>query len=328
LSLTRAAGGPLRRLAGRALTAALVVLGAMALLVALTALVPGEPARVLLGPQATPELSQRFIAQMGLDQPPHVRLWRFMRAALAGDLGADVVSGRPVSSLIREALPYTLALAAASLALSAAAGLPLGIYAATHRGSWIDHALAALSVAFIAVPGFVVAIALLLVFSIWLDWLPVLGASRSGALADEAKRLILPALAIAVGWTGYVARLARAAMLETIAAPHIRTIRAFGLPERLVVYKYALKEAAPPMVALLGLAIGRVLGSAVFVEVVFARPGLGRLLYEAIAARNFPVVQGAVLVTVVIVALANLLVDLAATAIDPRLRDNPAEGRA
>jgi peptide/nickel transport system permease protein len=315
-----------RFVANRLVTTVLIVFCAMLLLVALSAIVPGDPASALLGPQATPELRAQFVRDMGLDQPIHVRLWRFFAAALTGNLGVDVISGRPVLTLIREVLPYTLILTFASLALSVAVGVPLGIYAATHRGSWMDNALAFVSVAFIAMPSFVVAIFLLLVFAIWLDWLPVLGASRTGDFWDEFKRMILPTLAIAAGWTGYFARLMRSSMLEVLAEPHVRTMRAFGVSERLVVYKYALKNACIPAVALLGFGIGRVLGNAVFIEVVFARPGIGRLIYEAISTRNYPVVQGAVLVIVVLVVTVNLIVDLSYSAIDPRIRRQPAPG--
>ncbi len=313
-----------RYLASRLVTTVLIVFGAMLMLFALTTLVPGDPARTLLGPQATPELAQRFIAAMGLDQPVHIRLWRFFSALATGDLGVDVVSGRPVWTMIRDVLPYTLILTFASLAVAVAAGVPLGIYAATHRGSWMDSGLAFISVAFIAMPSFVVAIFLLLIFAIWLDWLPVLGASRSGEFWDEFKRMILPTAAIAIGWAGYFARLMRSSMLEVMGEPYIRTARAYGIAERLVTYKYALKNACIPAIALLGFGIGRVLGNAVFIEVVFARPGIGRLIYEGISTRNYPVVQGAVLVMVVLVVLVNLAVDLSYSAIDPRIRRDGA----
>lgn len=313
-----------RYAASRLVTTALIIFGAMLLLFALTTIVPGDPARTLLGPQATPELARRFIAEMGLDQPVHVRLSRFFTALATGNLGVDVVSGRPVWGMIREVLPYTLILTFASLTLALLIGAPLGIYAATHRGSVADSVLAFLSVAFIAMPSFVVAIFLLLVFAIWLDWLPVLGASRTGEFWDEFKRMILPTAAIAIGWIGYFARLMRTSLLEVMSEPYIRTSRAYGVPERLVTYKYALKNACIPMIALLGFGIGRVLGNAVFIEVVFARPGIGRLIYEGIATRNYPVVQGAVFVMVVLVVLVNLIIDLSYSAIDPRMRRETA----
>ncbi len=310
----------MRYFVSRLITTALIVAGAMLLLFTLSAIVPGDPATTLLGPQATPELSKRFIAEMGLDQPLPTRLWRFFSHLATGDLGVDVISGRPVASLIGEVLPYTLILTFAAIGLAVLIGVPLGIFAATHRGSLADNVLAFVSVAFIAVPSFVIGIFLLLIFSIWLDWLPVLGASRSGALGDEIKRMILPTTALALGWIGFIARLVRTSMLEVMGEPYIRTSRAYGLSERLVTYKYALKNACIPTLTILGMGIGRLLGGAVLVEIVFARPGLGRLIYNAISERNYPVVQGAVLVVVVLFVVVNLIVDLSYSAIDPRIR--------
>ena len=307
-------------LASRLVTALLIVFGAMLLLFTLSSIVPGDPATALLGTQATPELSRQFIREMGLDQPLHIRLWRFFSSVLQGNLGKDVVTGRTVVSMVAAALPYTLILTFSAIGLAVITGMPLGIYAATHRGSTMDNVLAFASVAFIAVPGFVLAIFLLLIFSVWLDWLPVLGASRTGDLADEFKRMILPTVALALTWVGFIARLVRASMLEVMGENYIRTSRAYGLSERLVTYKYALKNACIPTLAILGLGIGRLLSQGVFIEIVFSRPGLGRLIYGAISDRNYPVVQGAVLVTVIGFVFINLIVDLSYSAIDPRIR--------
>ena len=291
----------------------------MALLFLLTVLVPGDPASALLGPEASPEAARRFIAEMGLDQPVPVRFGRFLAHLAEGDLGTDILSGRRVASVVGAVLPYTLVLTATSMLLSIVLGVPLGIYAALHPGSVADHALAGVSVALIAIPGFVVAILLLLVFSVWLDWLPVLGAGDANDAADQARRLILPTLALAAGWVGFLARLVRTAMLEVLAEPYIRTARAFGLPRRAVL-KYALKNALTAPLAVLGLGVGRLLGGAVLIEIVFSRPGLGRLVLDAVNARNYPVLQGAVLAVVVLFVLTNLVVDLLFLAIDPRLR--------
>ena len=310
----------MRYAAGRLLTTALTVLGAMLLLFALTVLVPGDPAAILLGPQASPEAAARFIHEMGLDQPVHVRFLRFFANLLQGDLGTDVVSGRRVIDSVMAVLPYTVILTFTSIFLSMLVGIPLGAYAATRPGSLADNLLAGLSVAFIAIPSFVVAILLLLVFSVWLDWLPVLGTGRAGDLADQARRLILPTTALSIGWVGFIARLVRTSMLEVLNEPYIRTSRAYGLPTTTIVYKYALKNAFIPPLAILGLGVGRLLGGAVLVEIVFARPGLGRLVLDAINARNFPVLQGAVLVVVVLFVLTNLAVDLLYAALDPRMR--------
>lgn len=292
----------------------------MLLLFALAALVPGDPAAVLLGPQASAEAAQRFVAEMGLDQPVHLRLLHFVGRVAVGDLGTDVLSGRRVAALIGAVLPYTIVLTLAAIGLAVLLGVPLGVFAATRPGSPVDTLLAVVSVAFIALPGFVVAIGLLLVFSIWLDWLPVLGAGDPASLADQARRLVLPTIALALGWIGFIARLVRAGMLDVLAEPHIRTLRAHGVSERRITHRFALKNACIPVIAILGLGIGRLLGGAVLIEIVFARPGLGRLLYDAILSRNYPVVQGAVLVVVVLFVMVNLLVDLSYALIDPRIR--------
>ena len=307
-------------LLNRLITTLLIVLGAMLLLFLLTALVPGDPATALLGPQATPEYAHRFIVEMGLDQPWYRRLFTYLGHVATGDFGTDVISGRKVTSIVGAVLPYTFILTFAAIGLAVVTGVPLGCYAATHRGGAIDHALAFVSVAFIAIPSFVIAIFLLLIFSTGLDWLPVLGAGDSGDLLDQAERLILPTVALSVGWVGFIARLVRGSMLEVLNEPFIRTSRAYGLSTRQVIYKYALKNACIPVLAVLGLGVGRLLGGAVLVEIVFARPGLGRLILDAIATRDFPVLQGAVLVVVFIFVVANLLVDLSFSAIDPRMR--------
>ena len=310
----------MRYAAGRLLTTALTVLGAMLLLFAMTVLVPGDPAAILLGPQASPEYAARFVAEMGLDQPVPVRFLRFFGHLLVGDLGTDVLNGRPVAATVGAVLPYTVVLTFASILLAMVVGVPLGAFAATRPGSVADHLLATVSVAFIAVPSFVVAILLLLVFSVWLDWLPVLGTGREGDWGDQAVRLVLPTVALSVGWVGFIARLVRTSMLEVLSEPYIRTVRAYGLPGWQVIFKYALKNAFIPALAILGLGVGRLLGGAVLVEIVFARPGLGRLVLDAINARNYPVLQGAVLVVVVLFVGTNLVVDLLYAALDPRMR--------
>jgi peptide/nickel transport system permease protein len=313
-------GETARYVASRLVTTVLIVFGAMLLLFTLSAVVPGDPASALLGPQATPEYAQRFIREMGLDQPLHVRLWTFFSNVLTGNLGVDVITGRSVTGIIAGVIPYTIILTFSAIGLAVLTGVPLGCFAATHRGSLADHLLAATSVAFIAIPSFVVAIMLLIVFSTWLPWFPVLGTGQADDFGDQARRLVLPTLALSLGWIGFIARLVRTSMLEVMGEPYIRTARAYGLPERLVVYKYALKNACIPTLAVLGLGIGRLLGGAVLVEIVFARPGLGRLVFDAITTRNYPVLQGAVLVVVVLFVVTNLLVDLSYSAIDPRIR--------
>jgi peptide/nickel transport system permease protein len=309
-----------RYFASRFVTTVLIVFGAMLLLFTLSAIVPGDPASALLGPQATPEYRAQFIREMGLDRPFHKRLLVFFGNLLTGNLGTDVLSGKPVWGIISSVLPFTFILTFAAIGFAVLLGVPLGCFAAVRRGSVFDHILAFISVTFIAIPSFVIAIFLLLIFSIWLDWLPVLGEGKSGDWLDQARRLILPTLALSLGWIGFIARLVRTSMLEVMGENYIRTSRAYGLSEHLVTYKYALKNACIPTIAILGMGVGRLLGGAVLVEIVFSRPGLGRLIFDAIATRNYPVLQGAVFVVVLIFVITNLLVDLSYSAIDPRIR--------
>ena len=217
-----------------------------------------------------------------------------------------------VAAIILGAMPHTLALTALGLGWSVALGIVLGCFSATHRGSWLDRAIGVVSVSAIAVPSFVVALYSLLVFAVAPRWLPAIGAGEAGDLGDQLRHLVLPAFAIGLGWVGYIARLVRASMLEVMGENYIRTARAFGLPERRIVYRYALTVAILPTVALLGVGIGNLLSGAVFAEIVFARPGIGKLIYDSVLNRNYPVVMGAVLVTTMLYVLATLIADLLA----------------
>jgi peptide/nickel transport system permease protein len=302
--------------------AGLIVLVAMIMLFGMIYLVPGDPASIALGPRATPEMKAALSARMGLDQPIPVQLLNFISGVVTGNLGVDVWSNRSVAAIILEALPHTLALTALGLGWSVTLGIVLGCFSATHRGSWIDRAIGVVSVSAIAVPSFVVALYSLIVFAVMLKWLPAIGAGQAGDVGDQLRHLILPAFAIGIGWVGYIARLVRASMLEVMGDNFIRTARAFGLPERRVVYRYALTVAILPTVALLGVGIGNLLSGAVFAEIVFARPGIGKLIYDSVLNRNYPVVMGAVLVTTILYVVATLIADLLAALLDPRVRAN------
>lgn len=300
--------------------AAAIVSVAMALLFCMIYLIPGDPAAVALGPRATEAMREALRVKMGLDQPVWIQFMNFFTGAWTGDLGRGVLSNRPVLTVVLEQLPHTLALIAGGIGWSVALGIPLGCWAAVNRGSLADRLVGVLSVAVIAVPSFVVAIYALLIFAVTLRWLPAIGAGDSGDIGDRLTHLILPSLAVGIGWVGYIARMVRASMLEVLEAPHIRTARAFGLPPGTIAYRYALSIAILPTVTLLGVGIGQMLSSAVFAEIVFARPGVGKLVYDAILTRNFPVVTGGVMITTIIFVLLNLVADLIVGALDPRVR--------
>jgi ABC-type dipeptide/oligopeptide/nickel transport system permease component len=284
-------------------------------------LVPGDPASVALGPRASPALKAALVERMGLDQPVAVQIWRFFRNALTGNLGYDVWSNRPVTTLILEAFPLTLFLGAVSMAWALALGIALGCLAVVFRDTWWDRVLGILSVSFISMPSFVIAIYSLLIFSVWLGWLPAIGAGHPGDIGSQIKAVILPAFAIGITWVGYLARLVRASMLEVMEAPHIRTARAFGLSEPRIVLTYALRIAIVPTIAIVAVGFGSILSSAVFVETVFSRPGIGTLMTTAVAKRNFPVVMGTVLFMTAFYLMAVTLADLLMARLDPRVRD-------
>jgi peptide/nickel transport system permease protein len=305
----------------------LVLVGSITLLCSLTLIVRGDPATILLGPRATPEAIALFRQQMGLDLPLYERVFVFFANALRGDLGTDVITSRSVSTMVMAALPNTMLLAVSAIGLAVAIGIPIGSYAAVRPGSIADQVLAVLSVSLVATPSYVVAILLLYFFSVRLGWFPVLGAGDPGNILDQLHHLVLPAVALAVGWIGYIARLVRSSLLEVLGEPFIRTARAYGQPEWRVVMKYGLKLACIPTVAILGVGIGELMGGAVFVEIIFNRPGLGSLIFDAIGDRNYPVVQGAILVVVAIFVLANLLVDFLYALLDPRIRENIGRAR-
>ena len=209
-------------------------------------LVPGDPASVALGPRATPALKAMLTERMGLDQPVLVQVGRFFGNVLRGDLGVDVWSKRPVWDQIVEAFPHTMILGVVALGWALTLGIALGCLAVVYRGTAIDRVLSVVSVSFISVPSFVVAIYLLLIFAVWLKWLPAIGAGQEGDIGSQIRALILPSFAVGIGWVGYLARMVRASMLEVMGANHIRTARAFGLPERRVVLRYALRIAIVP----------------------------------------------------------------------------------
>lgn len=220
-----------------------------------------------------------------------------------------------------------MALAVSAMLCAIALGVPLALASARWPGGRMDRLVAFLSVGFISTPSFVVSVFLLMMFSVKLRWFPVLGAGQSGDIADQLWHLALPTAALAAGWIGYIARLLRASLLEVLGENQIRTLRAYGVSEIKILVKYALKPAILPTVAVLGMGFGELLGGAVFAEVIFNRPGLGSLIYDAIRTRNYPVVQGGVFVIVLLYILTNLLADLSQSLLDPRERARLVSGR-
>lgn len=297
-----------------------VVIIVITFLALLVHLIPGNPVTTIMGPRASPALAQIVRHDMQLDRPVPVQVIDFMIGAFRGNLGVDFVSNLPVTTLIADALPQTLALAFTSLFIAVIVGIPIGVFAAKHANGFIDRLLAIVSVSFITMPAFVIGLLLLLAFAVRLHIFPTIGTGAPSQPGDYLRHLVLPACALAITWIGYIGRLVRANMLEVLGEPYIRTALAQGLREREVFYKLALKNALIPVIAVLGVGLGSLIGGAIFVEVIFARPGIGSLIYNAIETRNYPVVRGGVLVVAVLFVLANLLADLLYRFLDPRVR--------
>lgn len=301
--------------------AVVIVLCALLVLFSLLHLIPGDPITIALGPRATPEAMARYAEKMHLNEPIHIQFFTYLGGVLSGDLGVDVFSERSVTLIVLEQLPYTAVLALASLGWAAAIGIPLGCLSAVRPNTWLDRITGVISVGTIAVPSFLVSIWALLIFAVMLRWLPVIGAGEPGDILDQIQHLILPAFAVGLGWVGYLARLVRASMLEVMGENYIRAARAFGLPKRVVIFRYALKVAILPTITLIGIGFGNLLSGTVFAEIIFARPGIGKLIFDMVMNRNFPVVQGAVLITTTLYVFIALASDLVVAWLDPRVRD-------
>jgi peptide/nickel transport system permease protein len=297
-----------------------ILLTAVIILFCLIYLVPGDPATIALGPRATEAQKVVFRERMGLDQPVVVQAVRFVAQLAQGDLGTDILTRRPVLLLVANALPKTVILAVAGLGWAALLGIPLGCWSALKPDSWMDRLTGIFSTSVIALPSFLVAIYALVIFAVGLRWLPAIGAGEPGDIGDQIVHLILPAFAVGIGWVGYIARLVRAALLDTLQENHVRTYRAFGVSDMRIAIRFALPIALVPVIAVLGVGLGSLLSGAVLVEVVFARPGLGSLAHDAVMSRNFPVLLGTVVVTTALYVIANLFTDVIAAMLDPRIQ--------
>ncbi len=310
----------------RFLMTVVVLLLVITYLTLLVQVVPGDPAKTLLGPRANEDLIAKVRSAMYLDRSVPEQVGNAVWNILQGQFGTDVFTGRSINELVWAALPHTLILAWTSLTLATLIGVPLGVYSATHPDSWPDRITAVISISFITIPSYVAGLFLLLIFAVQLQWMPAIGLGEEGDPLDYIKHLILPATALAITWVGYLARLVRASLLEVLNQTYIRAAMAAGLSQRVIFYKYALKNAIIPTVAVLGIGVGNLMAGAVFVELIFSRPGMGTLIYNAIQARNYPIVRAGVLVVAFLFVLANLLADVAYTYLDPRIQLDKVRG--
>jgi peptide/nickel transport system permease protein len=300
-----------------------VLLGVSVVVFMVLHLSPGDPAEIMLGSQATQADRDRLRAELGLDQPLHVQYARWLGHVARGDLGRSLWMKRPVLGEVWARFQATLILTGTALLLSTAAGIALGVLSATRPNSVLDRLSATASLFGASMPVFWLGIVLMVIFSLWLRWLPASGMyapDGGGDLGDLLRHLALPAVTLAAASTTIIARLTRSAMLDVLGQDYVRTARAKGVVEAGVVLRHALKNALIPIVTVVGVQAGYLLGGAVLTETVFAWPGVGTLMVQGILARDFPLVQGCVLVVALSFVLVNLAVDLLYAWLDPRIR--------
>ena len=306
----------------RRLAATVAVMAVVAVVVfSLLYLTPGDPAAVIAGDLATDDDISRIRARLGLDQPFLVRFGTWLWALAHGDLGTSIFTNLPVTHLIGQRVEPTAALTLCTLVVAVLVAVTLGVLAAARVGTWLDRAVMGFSVLGFSLPVFVLAYILILVFAIQLDWLPVQGYARfSEGFWPWLSHLILPSIALGTVYMALIARITRASMLEVLSQDYIRTAQAKGLGEAAVLWSHALKNAAVPIVTIIGIGVALLISGAVVTETVFAIPGIGRLTVDAILRRDYPIIQGVTLIFSAIYVLVNLVVDLSYLFLDPRIR--------
>jgi peptide/nickel transport system permease protein len=303
-----------RTLTWRVLTSLLVIVGSLVLVFSILYVLPGDPTDNMVDPSmATPEVIANLRHELGVDQPFHIQFLRYFGGILQGDFGTSLVNSDPVLPKIVESFPATLGLTAASSLVSVIVGILLGVLSAIHRNKAIDIIARIVGLFGISMPTFWSGILLILIFSITLGWFPAMGS-------DGWKTLVLPALALGTVGAGFIVRMVRNSMLDVISEQFIVTLRSKGLAERAVMYRHALRNALIPAVTMIGMLVGEMLAGTVVIETVFSRQGIGRIIADAIMAKDLPVVQGVILFSAIIYVIVNLIVDISYAWIDPRVR--------
>jgi peptide/nickel transport system permease protein len=293
----------------------------------ITRMIPGDPAAVLLGPQASAEEVQKYRVELGLNQSIPKQYISYLKGVLKGDLGKSYAYNEKVSDLIKETFPNTLLLTVCSITLALLIGIPLGIISATRQYSIFDYLSMIFALIGVSMPIFWLGLMLVLLFSVKLAWLPTMGmGSLDNGLIDVIRHLILPTVALATIPTATFARVTRSSMLENLQQDYVKALRAKGLREGTVIYKHVLKNALPPILTVLGLQIASALSGAILTETIFNWPGMGKLIVDAIGNRDYALVQGAVLFIAVIYVAVNLIVDISYMYINPKVSYNSAKG--
>jgi peptide/nickel transport system permease protein len=306
----------------RRVLAAIPVMGVVALVVfLLLRLTPGDPAAILAGDNATPAQLERIRTSLGLNEPLYVQFVTWIGKLLHGDLGVSLISNVPVLKMISQRIEPSISIAVATIILSVLIAVPLGVIAAWKQGTWIDRFVMGLSVLGFSVPVFVIGYVLIQLFAIDLRWLPVQGfKSITGGIGPFLERLALPTLALSFIYVALIARMTRASMLDVLGEDYVRTARAKGIGEIAVLFRHALRNAAVPVITVIGTGFALLISGVVVTESVFNIPGIGRLTVDAVLARDYPVIQAMILLTSLLYVTINLLIDVAYTVLDPRIR--------
>ena len=304
----------------RLISAIPTFLGAVTVVFFIMRLIPGDAALLMLGDNPRQEALDLLRSRLGLDRPLHVQYGTYIFDVVRGDFGRSIRTSRPVMSEVLRVLPFTAVLAITGTIIGSLLGIAMGIVSGTRRNSAIDYFVSVVSLTGVSMPIFTIGIILLVVFSYALQWLPATGAGRTGSLMDAFRHLLLPSLALGVSASAIVARMTRSSVLEILSLDFVRTAHAKGLRPHHVVVKHVLKNAMIPVVTIVGLNFGRLLSGTVITETLFVRPGLGRLLIDALYARDYPQVEAAIAFFALSFIIVNLLVDLSYAALDPRIQ--------
>ena len=310
----------LRFIAKRLLFAIPTLLGVLTLVFFLVRIVPGDPALVVLGDQASPEALANLRERLGLNKPLLVQYVDYLGAIADGDLGRSLTTNRPVMTDMLAVLPNTIELTLASLLIGLVGGVPLGVLAAVRRGGIADWLARIVSLIGLSFPAFVSGVLLLVLFAIQFRWFPVISAPRSGDILERLRALALPAINLGVIMIAYVTRVTRSGMLNALSQDYVRTARAKGVPARLVVWRHALRNVLIPIVTIIGLNLGVLIGNSVLTEIVFSRPGLGKIIVNALNTRDYATLQAMMVVFAFAIVITNVLTDLVYGLVDPRVK--------
>jgi peptide/nickel transport system permease protein/glutathione transport system permease protein len=310
----------LQFIAKRLLFAIPTLLAVLTLVFFLVRIVPGDPALVVLGDQASPEALAAMRERLGLNKPLVVQYVEYLTGIAQGDLGRSLTTNRPVMTDMLSVLPYTIELTLASLLIGIVGGVPLGVMAAMKRNGLADWLARIVSLIGLSFPAFVSGVLLLVMFAIQYRWFPVISAPRSGDLLERLRALALPAINLGVIMIAYVTRVTRSGMLTALGEDYVRTARAKGVPARLVVWRHALRNVLIPVVTIIGLNLGVLIGNSVLTEIVFSRPGLGKIIVNALNTRDYATLQGMMVVFAFAIVIANVITDLVYGLVAPRVK--------